>query len=378
MKESLYIFILFLIFSFSISVKDEEIEGKIMYQGYFYLQKLYPGVDPVENLGYSSNFPVLKYISLNEKFLYYTNSIEESRQIEGILKLKDLIDKSRDDIAKGKCCVGAKYIDYSKKKTGKAKSNLKTLISQHKKKKSKSSISSILNKHSILNKPNLKVTANKHIKKQRKLKTMKKRKYSIDNNSDDINYNHANYCLEVFSFRKVRWKICSVSSLSVYRMYLKLVYAIIKSSSKSKDLQSLKVSLNKFLSNSIIAPKKSNLNWSWNDQNQWHGTCKSSFMQSPQKIEKNNVNLEQISSLKITYKLFDSEIKIVKRGFELIVRFQSDPGLIKMAYMDSFLLFQPKYISFRFPGEHIILGKRYSGEILINCDEYGNNKVKER
>ena len=81
---------------------------------------------------------------------------------------------------------------------------------------------------------------------------------------------------------------------------------MIKSSRKSKDL---KISLNKFLSNSIIAPKKMNTNWSWHNQKEWHGTCKSKFMQSPQNIAKNNVNLEQISSLKITASDLSAQLK---------------------------------------------------------------------
>jgi hypothetical protein len=37
------------------------------------------------------------------------------------------------------------------------------------------------------------------------------------------------------------------------------------------------------------------------------------------------------------------------------------------------IIYQPSFISFRFPGEHSILGKRYSGDMLINCLEVSND-----
>jgi len=66
----------------------------------------------------------------------------------------------------------------------------------------------------------------------------------------------------------------------------------------------------------------------------------------------------------------------VKRKYEeYIVIFKHDPGLVRINYKNIDLLFRPKYISFRFPGEHIINGKRFDGEILIHSDEIHPDSV---
>ena len=69
---------------------------------------------------------------------------------------------------------------------------------------------------------------------------------------------------------------------------------------------------------------------------------------------------------------------VVKRKFEeYIVKFKHDPGLIKISLGEINLIFRPNYISFRFPGEHVVNGKRYEGEILINCDEIHPDPVNQ-
>ena len=62
-------------------------------------------------------------------------------------------------------------------------------------------------------------------------------------------------------------------------------------------------------------------------------------------------------------------ISIERMFEEHIVKFKNDPGLIKVNSGNNNLFFKPKYMSFRFPGEHLINGKRFGAEILIHCDE---------
>ncbi len=57
-------------------------KGKVFFQGYFFIQELFPGTDALANLLYSSSTPKLKYFSLNSKLLFYSNSKKKSRQIQ--------------------------------------------------------------------------------------------------------------------------------------------------------------------------------------------------------------------------------------------------------------------------------------------------------
>ena len=83
-KMMLSFFIIFLIYC-SCSQKPSKVneKDKIIYKGYFFLQRLFPGTDPIANIKYSSSELKLKYFSLNHKLLYYSNSKKQSRQIDG-------------------------------------------------------------------------------------------------------------------------------------------------------------------------------------------------------------------------------------------------------------------------------------------------------
>jgi hypothetical protein len=68
-------------------------------------------------------------------------------------------------------------------------------------------------------------------------------------------------------------------------------------------------------------------------------------------------------------------VKIEKRYGEAIIKFLNNPGLITISKGNNNLIYMPKYISFRFPGEHSILGKKFDGEMLIHCKEINPDKV---
>ena len=190
--------------------------------------------------------------------------------------------------------------------------------------------------------------------------------------------NHADYCLEVLAPEEARWRICSKTPMEIYRLHLKLVFAVIQLNITPNTQQ--KILIEKFLSNSLLAPEKMSINWNWESQKKWGGMCKSSFMQSPLPIinDKNVINLQQEENFRINYNLLDTQVKIVRRYNEIVITFVNDPGYFKIADGQNFIIYRPKYISFRFPSEHVILGKRYLGELQIHCVEIIRDRKKRR
>ena len=188
-----------------------------------------------------------------------------------------------------------------------------------------------------------------------------------------LSINNANYCIEIFAPNISRWRLCSIAPIDLYRLHLKLIFSIIKSKSNFKDNKHFKAVIQKFLSNSMLVSEPVPFNWNWSTQKKWPGRCKSRFMQSPQKIEMANAINSQQPSFSISYNLLDTHVEIVRRFAELIVKFKNNPGLIRLKYSSRSIVYQPKYISFRFPGDHNILGKRYDGEMIIHCNEVTPN-----
>jgi len=115
-------------------------------------------------------------------------------------------------------------------------------------------------------------------------------------------------------------------------------------------------------------------NWSWNNQNKWRNKCPSKLMQSPIPIKTGKVSTSQNASFSINYLFNSVKVLIVRRFNEIIINFKNDPGLIMLTMGKRRTFFEPLFISFRFPGEHNILGNRYPGEMLINCRELNFNK----
>jgi len=396
---------------------------------YFYLQKFYPGINVIENIEFDYYTPRLKYFILNTKLLYYSNSIEESRQIQGLIMLKDLIDWKRDNIKEGKCCVNVKYLDYSEGNNLKIKRKKQRLL---KKPKSKSKLNlkrkTLSQKNKLLEMllPNLKAKKNKkfenlinkrmakrynskpfktnnlipknkrkiHYKRlseQEKLnllfitkneKIKEKSKISSDFKSRFISKRHItgnnklNFCVEIFIINKVKWRICSIRRTNIFRLYIKLKFNIIISGNKIKGARAMKQMFYKFLSWPYFPAKKmTSLDWDWNNQDKWEDNCKSDFMQSPRRIDEYNTSIDQKRKLKVNYRFDNVKIEIVKHGPELIVLFKENQGLLMISYGKNYSFFYPKYISFRFPAQHIVLGKRFPGEILITFEDYVKEEV---
>lgn len=185
-----------------------------------------------------------------------------------------------------------------------------------------------------------------------------------------LEFKNANHCLEIFSPNIARWRICGISPMDIYRLHLKLIFAIIKDKNNLKDNKQTKKVIERFLSNSMLVTEPVPFNWNWMTQTKWPGKCQSRFMQSPQMIEESKAIVSQQPEFSISFNLLNTHVEIVRRYAELIIKFKNDPGLFRIKFTDKVVTYQPKYISFRFPGDHNILGKRFDGEILIHCEEF--------
>ena len=300
-----------------IKKKIDTIPAKALFEGYFYLQRLYPGVSSTDNLKFSSNTPKLKYFTLNEKFLYFSKSAEDKTKIQGGLKLKRILDKKTDKTSEGKCCTNIKYKDFTPKFTQ---------------------------------------------------NPQKAPLFTQKNKEHGHSFTNANFCLDLFAPFKARWRLCGYRPIDAYRLQLKIVYFLIKSTVNLKTGKAPAI-IEKFLTNSKLAPESIDTNWNWETQKKWGGKCSSNFMQSPIKIIEGSVSTAQVEELKIKYMLLNTHVEVVRRYNEIVIQFKNDPGLLLIELGTKRLIYRPKYISFRFPGEHNILGKRYSGDMLINCEE---------
>lgn len=117
------------------------------------------------------------------------------------------------------------------------------------------------------------------------------------------------------------------------------------------------------------------MEFKWEDQQKWGYNCRNTYMQSPISIVKEKTLPNQSPQFAINYSFLDTYVKIEKRYNESIIKFINNPGAINIINGNTNVMYIPKYISFRFPGEHIILGKRFSGEMLIHCSEVQPDKV---
>lgn len=100
--KSKYLLAIFFIVIYIISVNcnaksDKKKASKKTYkpyfEGYFFLQRLYPGIAALDNLKYSSTKSKLRYFTLNEKFIYFSKSSKDKLKIKGGIKLKRILDK---------------------------------------------------------------------------------------------------------------------------------------------------------------------------------------------------------------------------------------------------------------------------------------------
>ncbi len=56
---------------------------KVFFEGEFYLQKLYSGTNPVDNLKFSEDSMKKRHITLTPKILYFSKNAKQKRMIQG-------------------------------------------------------------------------------------------------------------------------------------------------------------------------------------------------------------------------------------------------------------------------------------------------------
>ena len=134
--------------------------------------------------------------------------------------------------------------------------------------------------------------------------------------------------------------------------------------------------IEKFIKNAKTSSKPRAADFNWESQLKWEQGCKSEFSQSPINIETADTIVSQQVEFSVNYNFLDTNVKIEKRFTETVIRFTNNPGLITLTKAGTSIIYMPKYISFRFPGEHMVLGKKYNGEMQIHCREV--NKDRKR
>jgi hypothetical protein len=170
MKELQKLTILFIVLLTCFNSKKP---SKVTFSGYFYLKQLYSGPDPLASFQNSKTRMSLKFFTLNNKLLYYSNSDQEKNKVEGSIKIKQFINSKSDNLDSGKCCV-----NIEKKTFDAAKSA------------------------------------------------------SIVNDNPIMSIYKANYCIELRAQDLSFWRLCSDKQNIISQFHMKLIYNILKSNKK--------------------------------------------------------------------------------------------------------------------------------------------------
>lgn len=193
----------------------------------------------------------------------------------------------------------------------------------------------------------------------------------------------ANICIDILKPDSVTWRICSDKQENISMLQTKLNYNILAAKGGKKFTK--KVIENFMLFNKKDANSEKNVkNWHWDSQKSWGNFCKNpSILQSPINILTSNIanrnygkGIQKDSRMNfgIDYHFEEVPTVIKKHYEELFVHFMNYAGVLKYTVDNVNLVFQPQYLSFKFPGEHLIDGKRPEGEVLIHFTELNSNR----
>lgn len=312
-------------------------------RGYFWVQKLYPGTDPLDIIEQSEFKSYKKVIEVNDQLIFIAESLETIEEPEDIIKIDEIFDDKNDILLKANCCSRVTYEEYP------AGDGLKTIIPAI--------------KNTIKGKKLL------HIAKTRKnaatcLKQIKKTK-----KKEASEESRSNFCINIFVPDEIRWRICSDKKMLIKKLQFKIIFNVLRHKSKNS-----KIILQKLVDNSQSLFSPSLGNWNWDQQEKWKNMCSKGIMQSP---------IDYISGQEKRVKKsfqFSMQLKkthtLVKKNFgELIVVFLNFAGVLKLSIEGGFIMYTPQYMSFRFPGETIINGKRSQGDIQIHFQEMASMRV---
>jgi len=319
-------------------------------RGYYWVQRFYPGNDPIDNVKESEFHTRQMYFELNKEMLFFSKSLERIEDVEDSIALSDLYDAKVDDVASGRCCS---RITYNAFPGGKGLETI--LVATAKNTKKGNPIIKTNNQSQCVN--NCKanpLTAVSTPKKQ-----LKKTRQSPRLN--------ANFCLDLYVPDEARWRVCSVSQDKISRLHMKILFNILSAKLKGSS------SITNFLTNARVGRETPVGNWNWSTQEKWKGKCKTTFMQSPINIIK-SATTKAKGNFSVSHHLMPVHT-LIKRNFkEVIVAFMNFGGLFQITIDNTYLLFTPVYMSFRFPGEHLIDGIRPMGEILLHFAELSTQR----
>lgn len=189
---------------------------------------------------------------------------------------------------------------------------------------------------------------------------------------------NSNFCLEIEKDNDFMWRICSNEFLKVENLLKKIRIKIIKYKFKGKipgnKLEKILIQRN---NNGFFNTKNSEINnFHWDSQSKWGGKCnKKGIYQSPIDIKTNKLLVSDAFKAIFKYNFYPTKTLIKKKSNEIKVNFLNFSGIFSINLSKKNFYFQAKNISFRFPGEHSINGKRPLGEILLHFNEMNPNRV---
>ena len=81
-------------------------------RNYFYVQRLYPGTDPLDNMKESELKSNKKFVEVNDNVIFIAQSLQKIGEIEDSIKIKDIFDSKNDIVSSAKCCNRVTYEEF--------------------------------------------------------------------------------------------------------------------------------------------------------------------------------------------------------------------------------------------------------------------------
>ena len=348
-------------------------------KGIFWVQRMYPGNDVLDNMLESEYTNSKRYLEVNDEIVYIAESIEKKGEVEDSLKIRDIYDTTNDNFQTADCCSRVTYEEFP------MTNSIHNIIPARKEQKLKRK-KSFLEKSSSLTLTKEKKDSSVNPRScpkgtggrgntniRRKAKNIpasrispvtapslpKKVAKKLKLKEEYV----PNLCILIHIPDEAKWRICSTSKKEINKLHIKINYSVIKLLSKNNP----KI-IEKIISNPKIFTKPTIGAWNWDNQNQWKNKCKSSFMQSPINISTSAVQKPK-THFDMSMNLKEVNTLIKKNFGEVIVVFRNFGGVLKLSSVGGYLNYTPQYMSFRFPGETIIDGKRSEGDLQLHFAE---------
>jgi hypothetical protein len=363
--QGLGLFAIYLLFSAVIShgnCNKSTTNMKNPLKGYYWIQRMYPGSDPIENIKESEFNSALKFLEVNDEMIFFTDKEEKKEDIEDSISLLDLYDDKLDNVNSAICCQRIAYEEFP---AGRSLQTIipaipaKVLKAASKKGQSIQRITKGTSKTDCCpSKQTNPVTAPSVTKKQAR-----------KGNNPIFN---ANYCLTLQVPDEARWRICNDKQEMISKLQLKIIFSVLKK--KSKNSPSI---MEKLLDKANVGKVPDTGKWSWDYQNKWGGKCQTTHMQSPINVKSTKVTTPE-THFSVSFHFSDVHTLIKKNFDEVIVTFLNFGGIMKLAIDNTYVIYTPQFMSFRFPGESIIDGERFGGEIQLHLAELSSQRVNNK